>query len=57
MVILCLDSNNKNPKKSSPTNPQRASISKLHQAYGDPLSQSLPSNQIKTLLNEKASGT
>ena len=61
MIVLCLDSNNKTTKRSSPTNPQRNSLSKFQQAHGDPLSQSLPSNQIKTLMNAKpslkASGT
>ena len=34
-------------------NTRKGSLSKLQQAYADPLSQSLPANQIKTMKKDK----
>ena len=47
------ESSNKNPKSSILMNTQKGSLSKLQHAYADPLSQSLPANQIKTMKTDK----
>ena len=51
--IIDGESNNKRPKASILMNSQKGSLSKLQQSYGDPLSQSLPANQIKTMKRDK----